>query len=233
MTAQAKRALVTGASSGIGAEISQQLQARGYHVTGLSRRSIETSDSFEAWALDLSDIVKLEAALSSDTREFDVLILAAGFGRFASLEEFSYQQINQLINTNLIANLYLCKRFIPAMKRQKFGDVVFIASEAALAGARFGAVYSASKFALRGLAQSLRAETRNANIRVMSCFPGPVSTPFFDELNFEPQMGREFVLDASDVASALIHSLEQPRHVVAEEIVIQALKRSFVKTQSD
>ncbi len=233
MSEQLKKALVTGASSGIGAAIATQLKTLQYEVTGLSRSITESHSIDHAWQIDLADISSLEKQLADRSDAYDLLVLAAGTGRFASIEEFSYRQINQLVNTNLLANLYLCKHFIPMMKQQQFGDVVFIASEAGMAGARFSTVYSATKFALRGLAQSLRAECRNANIRIMSCFPGPVQTAFFDHLNFAPQGGREFSLQADDIASTIIHSLGQARHVVTEEIIIQPMKRSFSKTGAD
>jgi len=230
MNKTSKRALVTGASSGIGHAICRDLMHKGYAVTGVGRDFAKSELVLDSqWQIDLSDLEGLERAVSGFDQEFDLLVLAAGYGAFGGLEQFSYSQISELITVNLTANLYLCKRFLPGMKRYG-GDVVVIGSESSLAGARAGSVYCASKFALRGFTQSLRADCRNANIRVMLCNPGPVATPFFDELDFEPMAGREFSLDAEDVAQAIASALEQPRHVVIEEIQIQPLKRSFVKS---
>ena len=206
MSESSKRALVTGASSGIGSAICKELRKLGYRVTGVARDFSKLGSCDEAqldyqWSLDLSDLDALETVLRNDDKEFDLLVLAAGYGDFGGVEQFSYSQISRLINTNLIANLYLCKRYLPTMKQQSLGDVVIIGSESAINGARAGSVYCASKFALRGFAQSLRADCRNANIRIMLCNPGPVDTPFFDELNFEPVRAREFALDATDAVS--------------------------------
>ena len=231
MNKTSKRALVTGASSGIGQAISKELIEQGYAVTGVGRDFSESEiDVDHQWCLELADLSTLEQALKDHNQEYDLLVLSAGYGDFGGVEQFSYEQISSLINVNLIANLYFCKRYLPAMKQKKYGDIVIIGSESAMAGARAGSVYCASKFALRGFSQSLRADCRNANIRVMLCNPGPVDTPFFDELDFAPLSGREFSLDAQDIAQAISAALNQARHVVVEEIQIQPLKRSFSKT---
>ena len=228
MTKVNARALVSGASSGIGAAICRSLKQQGYHLTGIGRDFSDSGDEIDRkWVLDLCDLDALERALRANKNEFDLLVLAAGYGDFGGLEQFSYSQITRLINANLIANLYLCKRFMPGMKQTNFGDIVLIGSESALSGARAGSIYCASKFAIRGFAQSLRADCSNANIRVLLCNPGPVDTPFFDQLDFRPMQGREFSIDASDIAQAISAALNQPRHVVTEEIQIQPLKRSF------
>ena len=115
------------------------------------------------------------------------------------------------------------------MKAQGGGDIVLLGSESGLQGAKAGAVYCATKFALRGLAQSLRADCSNANIRVNLVNPGPVDSDFFESLKFEPQEGQEFVLNSQDIALAIIGALDQPRHVVYEEVNIQPMKRSYRK----
>lgn len=232
-------ALVTGASKGIGLAVSRDLLARGINVTGVARdfssiktefKDIESSaNTFTSLACDLSKLDALEKSLTTFPTQANTLILNAGYGQFGALEQFSNSQIRQLVDTNLISNLLLCKYYLPPMKRSGGGDIVIVGSESSMQGAKAGAIYCATKFALRGLAQSLRADCSTANIRVHLINPGPVDSDFFADLKFTPQAGQEFCLNPGDVASAVIHVLEQPRHVVSEELNLQPMKRSFVK----
>ena len=231
-----KTALVTGASSGIGLAVAGKLLDQGYSVTGLARdfSKVESNEKVEKMSqqrVDLSDLNQLPNILKKESLDcaFDVLVLNAGYGRFGGVEQFSHQQIQHMVDTNLVSNLFLIKHFLPKLKKQGWGDIVIIGSESALQGARQGAVYCATKFALRGLAQSLRHDCSISGIRVMLVNPGPVETDFFNDLNFAPQEGSDFVIDPVNVADIIFTALSQPRHVVADEINIQPIKRSFQK----
>ena len=226
--------LITGGSSGIGLSLAKLMSEQGDDVAAIARDYSKVLDasSFVQHELDLSELDALPRKLKNTqglNKAFDVLILNAGYGRFGGLEQFSHEQIRHLVDTNLVSNLFLIKHFLPLMKAQGGGDIVLIGSESALQGAKAGSVYCATKFALRGLAQSLRADCSTSNIRVMLINPGPVDSDFFDDLNFKPQDGEAFTLDSSDVAISIIHALDQPRNVVCDEINLQPIKRSFQK----
>lgn len=227
------RALITGASSGIGLATAKRLLSRNIETFGIARDFSKTQcQGLQELELDLGNVDDLANTLSSTpelNKPFNHLILNAGYGRFGGLEQFSHKQIRHLVDTNLVSNLFLIKHFLPQMKSHGGGDIVLLGSESALQGAKAGAVYCASKFALRGLAQSLRADCSTANIRVMLVNPGPVNSDFFDDLNFTPQDGEEFVIEPGAVADAIIHALTQPRTVVMDEINIQPIKRAFKK----
>jgi NADP-dependent 3-hydroxy acid dehydrogenase YdfG len=223
-------ALVTGASSGIGLATAQSLSASGYSVQGIARDFSNTDfDQLTKTELDLSQIDDLAKALKRFKSAPDVLVLNAGYGQFGGIEQFSHDQIRRLVDTNLVSNIFLIKHFLPTMKQQGGGDIVFIGSESAVQGAKAGAVYCATKFAIRGLAQSLRADCATSGIRVILVNPGPVNSDFFDQLNFEPQPGNEFEIPAESVADAIMSALDQPRTVVVDEINMQPIKRSFRK----
>ena len=225
-----KTAIITGASSGIGLSLAERLIAKGCDVTGLARDFTNTNCAgLKRLEIDLSDLDNLPAKLESFTAAPDALILNAGYGRFGGLEQFSHNQMRHLIDTNVVSNLFLIKHFLPLMKIKKQGDIVLLGSESALQGGRMGALYSASKFAVRGLAQSLRLDSSNSGIRVILVNPGAVETPFYDDLAFQPAAGEEFNLQPEDVAKAIDDALEQPRHVVIEEINMQSMKRSYAK----
>ncbi|MFQ3245348.1 MAG: 3-hydroxy acid dehydrogenase/malonic semialdehyde reductase [Arenicella sp.] len=224
------KALVTGASSGIGLATAQSLFSSGYSVEGIARDFSNTDfDQLKTTELDLSQIDDLASSLQQFRAAPDVLVLNAGYGQFGGIEQFSHDQIRRLVDTNLVSNLFLIKHFLPKMKQQGSGDIVLIGSESAVQGAKAGAVYCATKFAIRGLAQSLRADSSTAGIRVILVNPGPVNSDFFDQLNFEPQPGKEFEIPAESVADAIMSALQQPRSVVVDEINMQPIKRSFRK----
>lgn len=201
--------LVTGASRGVGAAITAGLLGEGCNVIGIARKfngAFSDDDKFEAVELDLSKLDNIPAQFQSIRRKFrsiDGLVCNAGFGRFGSLEEFSSTQIRDLVDLNLTSQILLTREFLPSMKTQGFGDIIFMGSEAALRGGKRGAVYSATKFALRGLAESLREECSGSGVRVSIINPGMVATDFFEELNFQPGKDADCHLVPDDIYAAL------------------------------
>ena len=224
-----KNVIVTGASSGIGEATAVGLANAGWEVTGIARQfGANHKGKMRGVSLDLSDIDTLSQAL----KELDLptphsLVLNAGVGLFGGLEQLSETHIRRTLDLNLVSPILLIKHFLPKMKLNSGGDIVLVGSEAALAGAKQGAVYCASKFALRGFAQSLRADCAKAGIRVILVNPGPTATDFFDDLHFEPKAGENNVLQAEDVASVIVNALSSPGNVVHEEINVQPMTRSF------
>ena len=223
--------LVTGASSGIGHAITSLLLRQGYRVIGMARdfsKATFESENFVAVSIDLSRLDELAARLEDlirDEAAIDGVICCAGSGRFGSLEEFSYSQIKSLIELNLISQIYLARTLIPGMKQRATGDVIFMGSESARAGGKRGAVYSAAKFGLRGLAQSLRHECAASGVRVSIVNPGMVKTAFFDGLDFQPGDEPENYILPEDVARAVLTILEARRGTVFDEINLSPQKK--------
>ena len=226
-----RKILVTGASRGIGAAITQRLIDEGIEIVGIGRDFSAWSSlpkGLEAVELDLSDLDKLPHRLGEIARahpELDGLVLNAGYGRFGSLEEFSYQQIRDMVDTNLVQHLFIARTFLPRIKKLNSGDLIIIGSEAALSGGKRGAVYSACKFGLRGLAQSLRDECSTHGVRVSLINPGMVSTEFFDDLNFSPGPDASNHLRADDIAQAVVMVLKAHPGTVFDEINLNPLKK--------
>ncbi|MEJ2466756.1 MAG: SDR family NAD(P)-dependent oxidoreductase [Candidatus Thiodiazotropha sp.] len=226
-----RKILVTGASRGIGAAITRMLLAAGCQVVALARDFSDWPDQppgLEQVSLDLSDMQKLPHQLGELARlhpELDGLVLNAGQGRFGSLEEFSYTQIREMVEINLLQHIYVARAFIPRFKKQGWGDLVLIGSDAALNGGRKGAIYSACKFGLRGLAQSLREECSGRGVRVSLINPGMVDTGFYDALDFAPGEAAENHLRADDVADTVKLVLQAPAGTVFDEINLNPLKK--------
>lgn len=232
-TPKVRQVLITGATSGIGKAISEELLARGYEVLGLGRRAGVAplaADGFRGLALDLSDLESLPGRLEDLAREFpeiDAVVLSAGRGMLGGLEQASYRQIRDLIDLDLTSQIFVARAFLPRLKRRGRGDLVFMGSEAALAGSRNGSVYCAAKFALRGLALSLRDECARSGVRVSIVHPGVVRTPFFDDLPIAPGTEPGEALEPGDVAAAVAFLLTQPPGMVIDELSLSPLKKKI------
>ncbi|NOZ51577.1 MAG: SDR family oxidoreductase [Gammaproteobacteria bacterium] len=223
--------VVTGASSGIGRAIVYRLLRDNCHVIGIARnfscRAID-HEQFTAVEMDLSNIEALPekvTLLAKANSNVHAIVFCAGRGQFGSIEEFSYAQIQEMINLNFLSQAYLAKAFMPMMKKRKTGKLIFIGSESALKGERKGAIYCASKFALRGMAHALRDECSKSGVSVSIVNPGMVKTPFFDALGFEPGDNSDNYLVSDDVANAVSWVLSMHASVVVDEINLSPLKK--------
>lgn len=221
--------LVTGVSRGIGLAVAQRLLQAGTRVVGVSRTPPPTENppGMAFTRLDLGDISGLPAALrqlATDHRDIDALILNAGAGRFGGLEQFSVDQIRRLVDLNLVSPMLMAREFLPRFKHRGYGDLVFIGSESALRGGRRGAVYSATKFGVRGFAQSLREECARSGVRVGIVNPGMVNTSFFDTLDFRPGNDPDQHLEGEDVAEAVLSMLSARPGTVIDEINLSPAK---------
>ncbi len=232
-----KNIIVSGASSGIGRAISTRLLQQGYRVTGVARDFSKfpcDDQRFTPVCMDLSDLdelpARLDALIKKDT-VIDGLICCAGSGRFGSLEEFSPPQIRKLLDLNLTSQLYLVRALLPGMKQRGSGNIVFMGSEAALAGGKRGAVYSAAKFGLRGLAQALRQECAASGLRVSIINPGMVQTEFFNGLDFRPGEAPDNYILPDDVALAVQMILEARQGTVFDEINLSPQKKVICFTK--
>lgn len=230
MSGSSATAVVTGASSGIGRAVAERLVREGFRVLALSRRgaAAEASESILPQRLDLGNLDELPAELDELARahpEVRVVVSCAGRGRFGSLEEHSYGEIRALLDLNLVSHLFVARAFLPRLKRRGGGHLVFVGSESALRGSRYGSVYSAAKFGLRGLAQSLREEAATAGVAVSIVNPGMARTPFFDELDFAPGDRPDNALEAADVAEAVWLAISARQGTVVEEVNLAPLSR--------
>ncbi|MCU7960336.1 MAG: SDR family oxidoreductase [gamma proteobacterium symbiont of Bathyaustriella thionipta] len=227
---QQRKILLTGPSSGIGKAIAENLLRAGHQVLGLSRRAPGCFEhpAYQGFSADLSQLAPLPDLLKKICKQhpdIDALILNAGQGRFAKLEEFSMPQIRAMIDLNLTSPLIIARFLLPLLKRAPIANLIVMGSEAALNGGARGAVYAASKFGLRGAVQSLRQECAASPVRVTLINPGMVESPFFDNLGFHPDAAEDCHLSPQDVAQAVALALNNRYGAVTDEINLSPQKK--------
>lgn len=224
-----RRILVTGASSGIGLAITEKLLATGNEVWGIARRLQEKKHSrFYPYSIDLSKLDSLSDKLKPFTK-VDTVICNVGKGHFGNLEELSFKQIRSLIDLNFLSHVYLIKKLLPYLKMQQRADIIFIGSEASLIGKKKGSVYCASKFALRGFAQSLRDECSCSSVKVSIVQPGMVRTPFYDTLEFNPGEDESHAILPEDIAEMTYLILKMRTGTVCDEVILSPMKKLVQK----
>lgn len=221
--------LLTGSSSGIGKEITLRLLNAGNKVVGMARHHAKFQPQHETYipyTIDFSKINLLEMALkelASLYPELDTLILSAGYGKFATLEQWSLHDMQTMMNVNFLSQVMVVKAFLPNMKKNKKGRIIVIGSECALRGDKQASIYSASKFALRGFCQSIRRECAASNIAVTLINPGLTRTPFFDDLSFYPGNEEIHAITPQQIADCVMQCLSLDKNCVVEEINLQPL----------
>lgn len=226
-----RKILITGASRGIGRALSLKLLGTGSQVVGVGRNFSEWSlphAGFDAVVADLSDldgIPRLLTDLAKAHPELDGVISNAGAGRFGNLEQLSALQLRANVDLNLTQHILVARTLLPLLKRRDSADLVFMGSESALSGGVKGAVYSACKTGLRGLARALRQECAASGVRVGIVNPGMVRSGFFDELSFEPGAAPENAIAPDDVADLIVAMLSAPPGTVVDEVNLSPLKK--------
>lgn len=230
-----RNVVVTGASRGIGLAICNKLLSAGAHVIGIARdfsKTALTHPDFTSFTADVTNFQELQNALNairSDGKP-DALICNAGSGKFGSLEQYSVAQINEELQLNLLSHIHATRELVPHFKKLSRSDFIFIGSESAIQGGRYGSIYSAAKFGIRGFAQSLRHECSVCNCHVGIINPGMVRSQFFETLDFEPGDQPDNALLCEDVAEAVAYMLGAPDHATIDEININPLKKVVKKS---
>ena len=173
--ANLKVVLVTGASSGIGQAIARHLAARGWRVFGTSRRETTGFDGVDMLPMEVDDddsVTRAVSAIAEKTGRLDAVVNNAGWALMGPVEDTSIAEAREEMETNFFGVLRVCRAALPVMREQRSGHIVNISSLGGIFGIPFSGIYSASKFAVEGLSESLRLETRRFGIRVVLIEPG-------------------------------------------------------------
>jgi short-subunit dehydrogenase len=226
-------ALVTGASSGIGADLARQLAGRGHCVTLVARRedrlraladelTVQHRVRAEVLAADLTGAdarAALPGALADRGLTIEILVNNAGFSTTGPVAQADRERELALVRTDVEAVVDLTTLLLPGMVQRRRGAILNVASTAAFQPIPGQAAYAAAKAFVLAYTQALRAEVKSAGVAVSALCPGPVHTGFveaagFNEGEADSALPRFMWVPSSDVAKAAIDGLSRGRSVV-------------------
>ncbi|MFN4082729.1 MAG: SDR family oxidoreductase [Bacteroidia bacterium] len=221
-----KVAVVTGVSKGIGYALCNLLLQNNVRVFGLGRTNHISHPNYRFINCDVRDYKQVSASFNEVFRltgnKIDILVNNAGLGYFGFLEEVSLEQWHQMFDTNINGMFYCIKHALPIMKKNMYGHIVNIASTAALEGMPQVSAYCATKWAVKGLSESLFREVRDYKIKVTCIYPGSTKTDFFrNSPGIQPH---DYMLMPEDVALAIIQAIQMPDNFHTVNLEVRPLQ---------
>lgn len=217
--------IITGATSGIGLATARALSAQGAKLMlnargrdRLEKLALELNPSNTAFmAGDCADPNICKGISAETLRKFgqiDIVIACAGIGMFGSILDYTNEDVEKIIQTNIVGTINVIRASLPSMIDKQHGDIIIVSSVAGLRGGANESVYAATKYAQIGFAGSLDRELRSKGIRVSTVCPASTDT------NFALGAGRDLSEDAkqellrpADVAQQILQVLQQPKHL--------------------
>jgi NAD(P)-dependent dehydrogenase (short-subunit alcohol dehydrogenase family) len=257
-----KTILITGCSSGIGYSTAVLLKARGHQVivSARDRADVERlkNEGFTALQLDLADSVSIKNAVRElielNGGKIDALFNNGAFGQPGAVEDLTRDVLRFQFETNLFGTHELTNLIIPLMRQQGHGRIIYNSSILGLVAMRYRGAYNASKFALEGLADTLRLELHGTSIHISLIEPGPILSDFrtnsyalykqnlvpensFHKSAYEAMEARlqkegaavMFTLPAKAVANKVIHALEANRPKIRYYVTFPTYLFSILK----
>lgn len=243
-----QHAIITGGSSGIGKALACLLASRGMHISIIARDTARLEQAraeiaaaqtmagqqILAHSADVASRSEIEQAIAAAIEQAgppDILITSAGIVVPGLLHEQPVEVFECTMAVNYLGTLYAIKAALPSMHERRSGHLVLISSGAALLGIYGYTAYCASKFALRGLAEALRAELKPAGIHVSIAYPPDTDTPMLAEENkTKPEVtkritGSGSLMSAEAVARAIVAGIEKRAFTIAPNMEMALLAR--------
>lgn len=262
MTSTAKTILITGCSTGIGYETALALHHRGHQVIATARKPEDVARlsqaGLTALQLDLADSNSIRTAVAQALElshgRCDALFNNGAFGQPGAVEDLSREVLKNQFETNVFGTHELTNLLLPVMRRQGHGRIIYNSSVLGLVAMRYRGAYNASKFALEGLADTLRLELHGTNIHIALIEPGPILSEFrknsyllfqqhIDSTHsqhrpayqaMEARLQKEgpavaFTLPAQAVVDKVIHALEAKRPKLRYYVTFPTYLFAFLK----
>lgn len=259
---EAKTILITGCSTGIGYTTAVILKSRGHRVIASARKSADVNrlqeEGFTAVQLDLADSSSIQQAIKQvidlTDGKIDALFNNGAFGQPGAVEDLSREVLRFQFETNLFGAHELTNLLLPIMRKQGHGRIIYNSSVLGLVAMTYRGAYNASKFALEGLADTLRLELTGTNIHISLIEPGPILSDFrrnaFElyKKNIDPshsfhkgtyvameaRLQKEgaaapFTLPPEAVANKVIHALEAKRPKIRYYVTFPTYLFAFLK----
>lgn len=220
------KAIITGGSKGLGKATAVALAKEGVDVaiTGRNESTLkETVNELKALGVNATyakfdvgnydDVKTGIKSIISDFSSVDILVNNAGIATFGSFNDMPVSEWSQIIQTNVMGVYYVTKEVLPFLLEKNKGDIINISSTAGLSGNANISAYSASKFAVIGLSESLMKEVRKNNIRVCTLTPSTIATDMALELGITDG-NEDKVLQPEDFAELIVAGLKLPRRAM-------------------
>jgi 3-oxoacyl-[acyl-carrier protein] reductase len=224
---RSKKAIITGGSRGLGKATAIAFAKEGIDVaiTGRNKKILkETVSELEAFGIkaiysvfDVSNYEEVKSGIKSilDTLgSIDILVNNAGIAAFGSFNEMDVSQWSQIIQTNIMGMYYVTKEVLPYLINQNEGDIINVSSTAGLTGNANTSAYSASKFAVIGMSESLMKEVRKNNIRVSTLTPSTIASDMSIELGIVNKDSNDNILQPEDFAELIVAGLKLSRRAM-------------------
>jgi len=232
-----KIVVIIGATGGIGMNTAKLLKGSGaiIYIVGrnaekLSQVALEAGiDADRVFEMDITNENSVNSTIQQildKTSTIDILINAAGIGIIKPIDVLSSEDFIKSLQTNLIGSFYLVKAVLPSMKAVKKGLIINIPGVLGKVPMSGAAAYSASKYGLVGMMQSIREELKRTDIRITNLFLGGVDSAFWDTIDLKVQ--REKMINAEEAAKAIWFLCQQPASGVVSEMVLQPFNHQVI-----
>ncbi|MCI8785469.1 MAG: SDR family oxidoreductase [Eubacterium sp.] len=219
-----KSAIVTGASAGIGSEISRRLCGLGFEVFGIGREFKEPAEGqmFHPIVCDLLDTQQLLQNIKDIAARGDVSVLVnnAGVAYYGLHEELNPKKIQQMVRTNLEVPMILTQQLLRQLKANR-GYVINISSVTAQSSSPHGCAYGATKAGLAGFSRSLFDEARKYGVKVVTIYPDMTKTDLYRNADFTVGEEEASYLLPQEIADAVSFILKQREGAVVSEITVK------------
>jgi short-subunit dehydrogenase len=228
------KAIITGASSGIGKATALAFAQTGIEVALVSRSEAKlqalasdieskTQTKAKAYPLDLAEVDRVAqqiTAICSSFGPIDILVNNAGMGYTNSLEQTTLADWQKVLELNLTSVFQCVQGVLPQMRDRASGTIVNVASIAASQAFPGWGAYSVSKAGLVALSRALSVEERSNGIRTITISPGSVNTPIWDTDTVQADFNRSAMLTPEIVAQSILHAVLLPTQGIVEEMIV-------------
>ena len=228
-----RRALITGASSGIGRATAIAFAQQGFDLALVSRnqsklmqvaqQTAEYGVDAKIYAVDLAQVHQVKDQILAIVQELgaiDILVNNAGMGYTGPLADIPLSDWQQVLDVNLTSVLQCVQAVLPVMRQQQKGTIINVISIAGHQAFPNWGAYCASKFGLTAFTKALAAEERVNGIRAIAISPGAVNTPLWDTDTVQVDFNRSAMLTPEIVAQSIVHTALLPEQAVVESVTL-------------
>lgn len=230
---KSRKAIITGGGRGLGKATAIAFAKEGIDIaiTGRNeavlKETVSELETFEIQAIytvfDVSNYEEVKRGIKSildSLGSVDILVNNAGIAAFGTFNEMEVSEWSQIIQTNLMGMYYVTKEILPYLINQNKGDIINVSSTAGLNGNANTSAYSASKFTVIGMSESLMKEVRKNNIRVCTLTPSTIVSDMSIELGIANKGSEDSVLQPEDFAELIVAGLKLPRRAMLKSAAL-------------